>query len=214
MRNILCFGDSNTWGYVPGTAGDRFPLEVRIPGVLQASLGPGYRILEEGLNGRMSVWDDPMSPDRNADRNAKSQLPFLLESHKPLDLVSIMLGTNDLKAYMNLGPHAIAQAQGVLIDLVDAAKCGPGGSRPAILLIAPPLVVESPTPFGHIFDGAIPKSLAMADAYREVAREKNCLFLDAGSLVRTSVRDGIHLDPESHRELAEAMASVLKRAFA
>lgn len=210
MRTIFCFGDSNTWGYVPGTAGDRFPPEVRIPGVLQALLGPGYRVLEEGLTGRMSVWDDPMSPDRNARR----QLPFLLETHMPLDLVSIMLGTNDLKAYMNLGPHAIAQAQGVLIDLVDAAKCGQRGSRPAILLIAPPLVVETPTPFGHIFDGAIPKSLALAEAYREVAREKKCLFLDAGSLVRTSVRDGIHLDPEAHRKLAEAMADAVSTAMA
>ena len=210
MRTILCFGDSNTWGYVPGTAGERFPPGIRIPGALQALLGSGYRVLEEGLNGRMSVWDDPMSPDRNA----KRQLPFLLESHSPLDLVSIMLGTNDLKAYMNLGPHDIALAQEVLIDLVDAAKCGPGGSRPAILLIAPPLVVETPTPFGHKFDGAIPKSLALADAYREVAREKKCLFLDAGSLARTSVRDGIHLDPESHRSIAEAMADAIKRALA
>jgi lysophospholipase L1-like esterase len=74
--------------------------------------------------------------------------------------------------------------------------------------------VETPTPFGHIFDGAIPKSLGLGDAYREIAREKNCLFLDAGSLVRTSVRDGIHLDPEAHRKMAEAMASVLKRALA
>lgn len=210
MRTILCFGDSNTWGYVPGTAGDRFPFEVRIPGILQVLLGSGYRVLEEGLNGRMSVWDDPMTPERNA----KRQLPFLLESHSPLDLVSIMLGTNDLKAYMNLGPHAIAQAQGVLIDIVEAAKCGPGGSRPAILLIAPPLVVETPTSFGHIFDGAVPKSLALADAYREVARERNCLFLDAGTLVRTSVRDGIHLDPDSHRKMAEAMAETLKSALA
>lgn len=209
MKTILWFGDSNTWGYVPGTAGERFPLEVRAPGVLQARLGPGYRVLEEGLNGRMSVWDDPMSPDRNA----KRQLPFLLETHTPLDLVSIMLGTNDLKAYMNLGPHAIAQAQGVLIDLVDAAKCGPGGSRPKILLIAPPLVVETPTPFGHIFDGAIAKSGGLADAYREVAVQKNCLFLDAGSLVRTSVRDGIHLDETAHRGMADAIAEMVKRAL-
>ena len=108
---------------------------------------------------------------------------------------------------------AIAQAQGVLIDLVDAAKCGPGGARPAILLISPPLVVETPTPFGHKFDGAIPKSRALAEAYRETAREKNCLFLDAGSLIRTSVRDGIHLDQDSHRKLAEALAGAINRAL-
>lgn len=209
MRSLICFGDSNTWGFVPGTAGDRFPYQDRIPGVLQALLGSGFRVLEEGLIGRMSVWEDPMSPDRNA----KGQLPFLLETHKPLDLVSIMLGTNDLKAYMNLGPHAIAEAQGVLIDIVEGAKCGPGGARPVILLIAPPLVVETPTPFGHKFDGAIPKSMALADAYRDVARERNCLFLDAGALVRTSTRDGIHLDADSHRKLAEAMAETIRRAL-
>lgn len=207
MKTILCFGDSNTWGYVPGSQGERMPYGSRMADVLQERLGAGFRVLEEALSGRMSAWEDPLTPDRNARR----QLPFLLESHRPLDLVSIMLGTNDLKHHMGLGPHDCALAQGSLIDIVEAAKCGPGGARPRILLIAPPLVVEASAPFGHVFDDAIPKSRGLAAAYREVASERNCLFLDAASLVPTSARDGIHLEPESHRIMGEALAKIMLR---
>ncbi len=219
MKTILCFGDSNTWGYVPGTDGERFPYAIRMPGILQALLGPEYRVVEEGLNARMSGWDDPQT----ADRNARKQLPAILETHRPLDLVSIMLGTNDLKRYMNLGPLDCARAQEALLDIIAAAGAGPGGVQakpgsggavPRILLMAPPLVVETPTPFGDTFDGAIVKSRGLAAAYREVAERRGCLFLDAGNLVETSRRDGIHLEAEAHRQLAEALAPAISSALA
>jgi lysophospholipase L1-like esterase len=218
MKTILCFGDSNTWGYIPGTDGERFPYAIRMGGILQALLGPGFRVLEEGLCARMSGWDDPQTPDRNA----RKQLPAILEAQRPLDLVSIMLGTNDLKGYMNLGPQDCARAQEVLLDIIAAAGAGPagpnatpgpGGGRPLVLLIAPPLVVETPTPFGNTFIGAIPKSLGLAEAYRQVAAKRGCLFLDAGSLVTPSDKDGIHLDAKAHRRLAEAIAEVVKDAL-
>ena len=207
MKTILCFGDSNTWGYVPGSQGERMPYGTRMVDVLRERLGAGFRVLEEALNGRMSAWEDPLTPGRNA----RNQLPFLLESHRPLDLVSIMLGTNDLKHYMGLGPHDCALAQGALIDIVEAAECGPGGARPKILLIAPPLVVEASVPFGHVFDGAIPKSQGFAAAYKGIAAQRNCLFMDAGSTVSTSSVDGIHLDPEAHRILGETLAKIMVR---
>jgi lysophospholipase L1-like esterase len=206
METILCFGDSNTWGYIPGSGSGRFPFPMRIAGVLQAKLGPGCRVIEEGLCARMSAWDDPLTEDRNG----KRQLPVLLESHRPLDGVIIMLGTNDLKRYMGLGPHDCAMAQSALIDIIEAAHCGPGGSRPVILLIAPPLVVETLTPFGNTFDGAIEKSLGMAKAYREVADQRGCLFLNAGEIAKTSVQDGIHLEAEAHARIGAAMAEILQ----
>jgi lysophospholipase L1-like esterase len=207
MKTVLLFGDSNTWGYIPGTEGRRMPHGSRIPDTVQAKAGAGFRIVEEALNGRMTAWEDPLTPDRNGAR----QLPFLLETHRPLDLVSIMLGTNDLKRYMNLGPADCALGQDRLVDIIEAAACGPGGARPLILIIAPPLVVETPTPFGHTFDGAIEKSRGFAAAYREVATGRGCLFLDAGSLVATSTRDGIHLEAEAHRKLGEAIAEAILR---
>jgi lysophospholipase L1-like esterase len=209
MKTVLLFGDSNFWGFIPGTNADRMPYGSRIPEMVQARVGSGYRIVEEALSGRMTAWEDPLTPDRNGAR----QLPFLLETHRPIDLVAIMLGTNDLKHYMNLGPVDSALGQNLLVDIIEAAHCGPGGTRPRILLIAPPLVVDTPTPFGRIFDGAIEKSRGFADAYREIARQRQCLFLDAGSLVPTSTRDGIHLEAEAHRKLGEAVAGAVVGAF-
>lgn len=210
MKSVLLFGDSNFWGFIPGTPAERMPYGTRIPETIQARAGAGFRIVEEALSGRMTAWEDPLTPDRNGAR----QLPILLETHRPLDLVAIMLGTNDLKRYMHLSPVDCALGQNRLVDIIEAAGCGPGGARPRILLIAPPLVVDTPTPYGRLFDGAIEKSLGFADAYRKIAEQRRCLFLDAGSLVATSKRDGIHLDPEAHRKLGEAIAEAVVTALA
>jgi lysophospholipase L1-like esterase len=209
MKHILCFGDSNTWGYIPATQGDRFPYAVRYPGVLQAKLGPGFRVIEEGLNGRMTAWDDPL----NADRNALRQIDSVLESHRPLDFIVIMLGTNDMKHYMHLEALDSALAHNALLDRIEGYRCGPvdanGRGRPQVLLIAPPLVVESPSPYGRLFEGGIPKSLEFSSTYRDIANKRNCLFLDASKVASTSNRDGIHLEVESHRALGEAVAGIL-----
>ena len=103
---ILCFGDSNTWGYVPLTV-DRYPESVRWTGVMAQALGAGFRIIEEGQNGRTTVWDDPLEGDN---KNGLRYLPACLESHHPLDLVIIMLGTNDLKARWNLCARTCSHA--------------------------------------------------------------------------------------------------------
>ena len=210
MQHVVCFGDSNTWGYIPGTEGERYPFEDRYPGILQGLLGPGMRVHEAGLNGRMTGWDDPHTPDRNA----LTQIAAVLETHRPMDMLVIMLGTNDLKRFMNLEAVDCALALDALIDRVEAARCGATGGRPALLVVSPPHVVESPTPFGRKFEGAIPKSHAFAAAYAEIAAQRKCLFLDAASVAKTSARDGIHLDQEAHRRLAEAVAPIVKKALA
>ncbi len=131
MKNYLLFGDSNTWGYVPASDGDRFPFENRISGVLQKRLGSSIRVIEEALNGRMTHWDDPLKPDKNGAK----QLPVILDTHRPLDLISIMLGTNDLKHYMRLDPIDSAMGISQLIDTIRESKCGRDGNCPEILAI-------------------------------------------------------------------------------
>ena len=209
MKHVLCFGDSNTWGYVPATEGERFPFEERYPGILQGRLGAGVRVHEEGLNGRMMAWDDPLTPDRNA----IAQVAAILETHRPLDMIVIMLGTNDLKRYMGLEAVDCAVGLDALIDRIEAARCGLGGARPLLLVVSPPRVVDTPTPFGRKFEGAIPKSQGFATAYAEIARQRKCLFLDAASVAQASERDGIHLERDGHRRLAEAVAEIVRRAL-
>ena len=128
MKSILCYGDSNTWGCIPLPGLDpasRFPPATRWPGVLRRELGDGYWIVEAGLNGRTTVWDDPLEPHRNG---RKLLLPTLL-THQPLDLVIIMLGTNDLKHRLNASAAEIAEGAGMLVDIVTGSGCGPDTCR-------------------------------------------------------------------------------------
>jgi lysophospholipase L1-like esterase len=164
---------------------------------------------EEGLNGRMTGWDDPHTPDRNA----LAQIGAVLETHRPLDMIVVMLGTNDLKRFLGLEAVDCAIALEVLIDRIETAGCGVGGRRPALLVVAPPHVAETPTSFGRKFEGAIPKSHGFAAAYAEIAARRKCLFLDAATVAKASSRDGIHLDQDAHRQLAEAVAGMVKKAL-
>ena len=133
MRTILCYGDSNTWGYDPET-GERFPEDVRWPGVLRTKLGDDYRVIEEGLSGRTTVWDDPIE---GVHKNGRTYLGPCLESHKPVDLVTLMLGTNDLKTRFGSSASDIAQGAAQLSEMVSRSGCGPGGGAPVVLLISP-----------------------------------------------------------------------------
>jgi lysophospholipase L1-like esterase len=206
MTTILCFGDSNTWGFIPGSDAERYPREVRYTGILQHALGRDFRIIEEGLNGRTTVWEDPLRKDRKG----KSQLPFLLESHAPLDLVTIMLGTNDLKHFFGLSVDDIAMCAGVLVEIVQQSQAGPGGIAPKVILMAPAAVKDSSGSFGHKFDGAIEKSHEFPRAYQEIANSYGCNFFNAGEYADGPIPDGVHLDAESHQRLGEALAATIK----
>ncbi|MDI9594228.1 MAG: SGNH/GDSL hydrolase family protein, partial [Atribacterota bacterium] len=133
VKEILCFGDSLTWGWNPVDRG-RYPFEKRWTGVLQKELGKDYRIIEEGLNGRTTIWDDPIE----GEKNGKKYLIPCLESHLPLDLVIIMLGTNDLKLRFNKSAFDIAAAADSLIQLVQKSRAGRDSQSPKALLVSPP----------------------------------------------------------------------------
>jgi lysophospholipase L1-like esterase len=208
MTTILCFGDSNTWGYVPGTDGERFPPHVRWPGVMAERLGTEYRVIEEGLNGRTTVWDDPLNPDRNG----RCHLPMLLETHKPLNLVIVLLGINDLKHHLHLTAQDIAFGAGALAEIVQASEVGPFGAsgkrtRPAALLVAPVEPVPTRHRFGVKFCGAIDRCQGIADAYQQVADELGCAFFDANAVATCPDTDGLHLDAAAHSSLGAALAS-------
>jgi lysophospholipase L1-like esterase len=201
MKRILCYGDSNTWGYDPLT-GERYDKGVRWTGVLSRMLGDGYEVIEEGLNGRTTVWEDPIE----GYKNGYTYLIPCLESHRPLDLVVIMLGTNDLKKRFSVGTFDIAQSAGMLVKAVMNSYSGWNGAPPLVLLMAPPPVAKL-TGFAEMFEGAEPKSLKLGAYYFQVASELGCAFLDAGSVIRSSDVDGIHFDAEEHAKLGQAVAA-------
>src|SRR5215216_4593077 len=206
MRTVLCYGDSNTWGYEPAT-GNRFPEDVRWPGVLARELGEGFRVIEEALNGRTTVRDDPVEEYKNG----KDYLRPCLESHAPLDLVIIALGVNDLKARFFASASDAADGAGVLVNIAQRSGAGPDGGSPAVLLVAPP-PVGALTELAQMFAGAGEKSKGFSHQYRRVAQKYGCLLLDAGEVVRASDRDGIHLEADEHRKLGEAVAALAKKS--
>jgi lysophospholipase L1-like esterase len=207
-KTILCYGDSNTWGWNPATQA-RYARDERWPGVLRQALGEGYLVIEEGLNGRTTNWDDPIE----GYKSGKEYLIPCLETHQPLDLVIIMLGTNDLKARFSLPACDIANGARVLVDIVSRSGAGPGGSAPQALLIAPPPLGRL-TDLAEMFEGARRKSKQFARHYRRVAREVGCAFLDAGEVIVSSAIDGVHLDLSEHRKLGRAVATLVEQILA
>ncbi|MGA7902106.1 MAG: SGNH/GDSL hydrolase family protein [Terrimicrobiaceae bacterium] len=204
MKTILCYGDSNTWGFEPVTQ-ERYGHTERWTGVLRENLGTDYEIIEEGLNGRTTVWDDPIE----GSKNGKEHLIPILMSHKPIDLVAIMLGTNDLKRRFGVGAFDIAAGAGVLVEIVQKSDCGPTGRAPNVLLMAPPPVARL-SEFAEMFEGAREKSRQFGRHYRRVAGERNCAFFDAGEVITSSDRDGIHFEIEEHRKLGLAVAAQIR----
>jgi lysophospholipase L1-like esterase len=201
MKSVLCYGDSNTFGTIPGTHYDRFPRFDRWPGALQQILGGEHYVIEEGLSGRTTVRDDPFEEGRNG----KTSLLPCLRTHRPLDLVVLMLGTNDLKARFSFTAYDIARGAALLVTMIQQSYLGPGGDSPRVLLVAPP-------PLGKLiglveeFEGGPEKSRRLAEYYRQRAIELGCGFLDAGQVITSSEIDGLHFDAAGHHRLAQAVA--------
>ncbi len=200
MKTVLCYGDSNTWGYNPATQ-DRYGRDERWAGVFRNTLGDEYLVIEEGLNGRTTVWDDPIE----GYKNGKEYLIPCLETHKPLDLVIIMLGTNDLKKRFSLSAFDIANGACVLMKIVQKSEVGIDGNPPKVLMMAPPPIVKL-TDFAAMFEGAKPKSDLFSQEYARVAQENDCEFLDTTDIIVSSDVDGIHFDSGEHRKLGKAVA--------
>lgn len=204
MKTIVCFGDSNTWGYCPETQ-TRYGREERWTGILRNRLGEDFQIIEEGLNGRTTVWDDPIE----GYKNGKEQIIPCLESHKPLDLVILMLGTNDLKNRFSVTGGEIAKGAGSLVKIIQKLESGIKGAPPKVLLMAPPPIIETDV-FGDAFFGGKKKSERFSEEYAKVASQRECAFLDTGTIIHSSPVDGIHFDIKEHRILGEAVAKKIR----
>ena len=203
MKRILCFGDSNTWGYDPETD-ERYDNKTRWPCVMGNTLGDEYEIVEEGMNGRTTVWDDPVDGLMSGLNYLK---PCLL-SHKPLDLVIVMLGTNDLKDRFCVSAYEIAKSAGRLVQMIQASDTGPNGAAPKVLLIAPPPIVIGENGLDTRQHG-LEKSRQFARQFEGFAKELDCGFANSGDFIESSPVDGIHFSAESQRQLGRSLAKVV-----
>ena len=208
-RTVLCFGDSNTHGTMPMAHPldiRRHPPEARWPGVMAAALGPGWRVIEEGHPSRTTVHADPVE---GAWKSGLAVLPALLESHRPLDLVVIMLGTNDLKARFSVPPFDVAIALERLLLTVAQSTAGSDLGPPDALLIAPPPIEEVGF-FAEMFEGGAAKSRRLAPLLAALAERRGAGFLDAGEHAAADPEEGIHLGADGHAALGRAVAAAIR----
>ena len=222
-RRILCFGDSNTFGWIGNLEGPtrRFSSDIRWTGRLSALLGPDFEIIEEGLGGRtlrdhFTVGSGVAVP--GAGLCGKDYLPACLLSHLPLDAVIIMLGSNDMKSALGLSEYDIADGMAELADIVlsfpwESLLDYP---RPRLLLVSPPHIGARKMELAGDRDVDAPrKSRALAALYRELAARLNVSFLDAASCLTDEPAgeahgpDGMHLNEADHEKLALAIAEKL-----
>lgn len=211
MKTILAYGDSLTYGANPEADGPRHAFEDRWPTVLERGLGGKARVIAEGMGGRTTAADDWFAA---GDRNGARILPTLLESHSPLDLVIIMLGTNDLKP--TISGTALMASFGMrrLVQVIRGHAAGKGEAAPQIILVAPPLIGESDDAdmighFGGLQHG-IEQSSQFAAHYARRAQEWNTGFFDASTVAKADRRDGVHLDAANTRAIGEGLVPVVK----
>ena len=214
MKNILCYGASNTWGFKPNSfnprtgLAERYSIDERWTGILMKEL-PECEIIEEGLNGRTTMFDDELA--NKPMRNGLAYLPFCLESHYPIDLVIFMLGTNDVKIQYNKSPDEIAIGMKRLIECVHKSNKGKNGNPPKVLTIAPQSIRSEGLLPVYFDQESIRKSAALADNYREICVETGSSFLDISQSIKSSTKDGIHLDLSEHLKLALAVKKAINK---
>ena len=209
MKTVLCYGDSNTYGFNPSN-GLRYPKEIRWTGRLQKLLGENYLVVEEGCNGRTTVFEDPVE-------GWKRGIDYLrpcLNTHKPVDIVILMLGTNDLKEVFEATAEDVAQGIETLVDIIQGFSMEKQGFAPKVVLVSPPEIEEGVcmSAFSSSFGlRAAQESQKLAGYYREIAQKKGCLFLNAARHIRPSAEDYVHLGPEGHAMLAQVLFALIEK---
>jgi len=201
-QRILCYGDSNTWGWIPSGRGrKRYDPDNRWPGILQKKLGETYEIIEEGLGGRTTVTEDPRPGFEN--RNGLTTLPILLETHLPLHFVILMLGTTETKEMMNLTSKDITEGMRQLIQTIKSFKQLENTASPKILIVVPPILIEDKPFTAPWFKGGTKKAIELVESYAQLAKEEKILYLNPTQEVKVDPEEGLHMDAENHKKLAE-----------
>lgn len=212
MQHILVYADSLSWGLVPGTR-QRLGFAQRWPGALELALlaqGLEVRVIEDCLNGRRTVWDDPFKPGRKGLQGLAQRI----EIHSPLALVLLMLGSNDFQSsHQNLAWHS-AQGLAALVGAIRQAPIEPGMPVPPIMLLAPPPITDPQGQAAPKFAGGEARCQGLAAACEELARELRCDFFDAAQVAAVSRVDGVHLDADQHERLAQALTPLVARRLA
>ncbi len=204
MKTVLCFGDSLTWGYNP-TDGSRYEFDQRWPGILELEMNGQVRVIEEALPGRTINSDSPFLPGRNG----AEVLDMVLETHSPIDIVIIMLGTNDLWLGFDYSASYITTACLSLVWKVQKSHAGPEFGAPKILLISPPPLEKLSPLMDLFFKGREKVSKELAGLYKIGAKASCVEFLDSSKYVKTSTVDGVHLEPGEHNKLAKAVKKTI-----
>ncbi|HTR42026.1 MAG TPA: SGNH/GDSL hydrolase family protein [Pseudomonadales bacterium] len=203
MKQIFVYGDSLSWGFIPGTR-QRLPFAQRWPGVLEIQLnaaGQGVRIIEDCLNGRRTVLEDPIK----AGRNGLAGIGQRMEVNSPLALAILMLGINDFQSMYTFTAWHSAQGIAGIVRAMRAAPIEPGMPVPPILIVSPPPITTLAGDSVIKYAGAEKKCAGLAGALRAVAETEGCSFFDAGSVARLSAIDGIHLDADQQEILGRAL---------
>lgn len=218
---ILCYGDSNTWGCIgkwvdSDEPSARYDADTRWPMVLQRELGEAFHVIEEGLGGRTSIYVHPTEPWKNGE-------PYLLpclHTHRPLDLVVIMLGTNDLQIKKDITAEELPVGISRLVDIVQAHKKIGRNNQPPKVLILAPIEVRPSAPEGrtHVFakfrcEIGQELSRMLPRVYAQVAEEKGCYFLNAQKYAQPGPADGVHFDRDSHISLGKAVAEYIRETI-
>lgn len=223
-RRILIYGDSNTWGYEARSDGKptrRFPADRRWTGILQRALGPGYVVIEDGLNLRTTDLDGEdwagsvMRPDTF---NGAKHLPASIAANMPIDLVVIMLGTNDLQARYQRSPRQVADAVVALARTVQASSGGIGTTYPSpkVLIVSPVRIGRMPVEeWRRRYAGGREKSAGFAAAFKEAAEAAHIPAFDAAAAIGGEAHgvDGLHLSEADHRKLAAAILPAVQQAI-
>lgn len=211
-RTVLCFGDSLTWGFDPRGGEDfvRYGFTERWTRRLQAELGSSYYVIEDGLNGRTTVFDDPVL----GGMSGLDQLPTALKTHMPLHLAVILLGTNDVKTRFGVNGDEIARCLGRLLDAVAKSDCGPGGKAPQALVLVPPAMGDVGAAWlAPMFDEVRGRAALerLRETYPPIAAAFGARCLDLNHVVGPGTTDGIHFDPGALRPIATALAETIRR---
>lgn len=203
--HILCYGDSNTWGWPPSGWG-RHPQEGRWPCVLETSLGDDYHIIEAGQPGRAvnSGFGSPVEEH--------SELYHYLNSSQQIDLVILMLGTNDLFIRPSDSAEDVASNLGAIVRGIEAIGDGAGSNAPLILIVSPPYLEQDTDSQFAMFDGhLVQKSKQLGGHYEQLANLYSYGYFDAATVIRSSSLDGVHLDADAHVTLGHALAPICRK---